>query len=214
MLAHPVEDADLDAITPEAFAAEWKWDGIRVQFVSGMGADGRRITRMFSRTGEDVSAAFPDLVEAIRIDGAIDGELLVVRDGMVESFNMLQQRLNRKTVTARMLAEFPAHIRAYDLLFDRADDLRDLPFSDRRTRLEALLARHEGSRLDLSPLIPFASLEDLVEKRSDPSIAHAGADHAAIEGVMLKRLDSAYLPGRPKASGSSGSASRSSSIAC
>jgi DNA ligase 1 len=198
MLAHPVEDRDFDEVTPETFCAEWKWDGIRVQFASGLDADGARRTRIYSRTGEDISAAFPDLVEAIRIDGAIDGELLVVSEGLVQSFNTLQQRLNRKAVTARMLADFPAHIRAYDILFDKDADCRDMPFIERRARLEALASRHEGSRLDLSPLISFGSVDDLAAHRDDPSILHARADHAAIEGLMLKRLDSLYMPGRPK----------------
>ena len=87
--------------------AEWKWDGIRVQAVAGR-ADGRPLARLYSRTGEDISRAFPDLVEALaELDGALDGELLVLRDGRVQSFNVLQQRLNRKTVTAKMLTEFP-----------------------------------------------------------------------------------------------------------
>jgi DNA ligase 1 len=197
MLAHPIGDRDFESILPEDFAAEWKWDGIRVQLVSALMTDGQRRTRIFSRTGDEISAAFPDLISAITLEGAVDGELLVLRDGLVQSFNMLQQRLNRKTVTARMLSEFPAHIRAYDILFDGQEDCRDLPFDMRRKRLEALVARHPGQRLDLSPLIPFTSLEDLAEKRSDPAMLHDAADHAAIEGLMLKRRDSLYLPGRP-----------------
>jgi DNA ligase 1 len=169
-----------------------------VQFASAVEANGERRTRIFSRTGEDISGAFPDLVEAITIEAAIDGELLVLRDGLVQSFNVLQQRLNRKSVTARMLAEFPAHIRAYDVLFDGEADCRDLPFVKRREKLEGLIARHSGNRLDLSPLIAFGTLDDLAAKRHDPSLAHVQADHGAIEGLMLKRRDSAYLPGRPK----------------
>ena len=80
------------------------------------GEDGRAVTRLYSRTGEDISKSFPDLVDALRLPGAIDGELLIVRDGRVQSFNVLQQRLNRKAVTPKLLTEFPAHLRAYDLL--------------------------------------------------------------------------------------------------
>ena len=98
--------------------AEWKWDGIRVQAVAGADEDGSIVTRLYSRTGEDISKSFPDLAEALRLPGAIDGELLIVRDGRVQSFNVLQQRLNRKAVTPKLLAEFPAHLRAYDLLVD------------------------------------------------------------------------------------------------
>jgi DNA ligase-1 len=87
--------------------------------------------------------------------GAIDGELLIVREGRVQSFNVLQQRLNRKTVNAKLLAEFPAHLRAYDLLFDGVEDLRERPFAERRARLEAFVARLNEPRVDLSPLVPF-----------------------------------------------------------
>jgi DNA ligase 1 len=198
MLAHPVEDRDFDAVTPADFVAEWKWDGIRIQAAAAIEANGGRRVKLYSRTGEDISDAFPDLAAALAFEGAIDGELLILQNGLVQSFNILQQRLNRKTVTAKLIDAFPAHIRAYDLLFDGSEDLRDLPFTERRQRLEALVARHPGSRLDLSPLVPFASVDDLAETRSDPSRLHAFADHLAIEGLMLKRKDSLYLPGRPK----------------
>src|SRR5947209_12316808 len=156
MLSHAIEEKDFAALDPSQFTAEWKWDGIRVQAVSGE-ADGQRVARLYSRTGEDVSGAFPDLIEALNFSGAIDGELLILRDGRVQSFNVLQQRLNRKTVTAKLLEEFPAHLRAYDLLFEGDDDLRGLPFAERRARLEGLLARLNTSRVDISPLVPFAT---------------------------------------------------------
>jgi DNA ligase-1 len=197
MLAHPIEDADFDSLDPAAFAAEWKWDGIRVQLAMRAHAGGRT-ARLYSRTGEDISHAFPDMIEAIDVDAAIDGELLIVRDGLVQSFNALQQRLNRKSVSARQMLEHPAHIRAYDLLQIGEEDLRERPFDERRARLEALVAAKGGERLSLSPLIAFDGFETLAALRADPSRRHAGADHAAIEGLMLKRRDSAYLPGRPK----------------
>ena len=118
MLSHAIEEADFASLDPADFVAEWKWDGIRVQAVAGRLADGRRIARLYSRTGEDISGAFPDLVEALDFDGALDGELLIMREGRVQSFNVLQQRLNRKTVSAKLLADFPAHLRAYDLLVE------------------------------------------------------------------------------------------------
>ncbi|WP_296580349.1 cisplatin damage response ATP-dependent DNA ligase [Xanthobacter sp.] len=198
MLAHAIEETDFTTLDPAAFSAEWKWDGIRVQAVAGTGPDGARVVRLYSRTGEDISDAFPDIAEAITFDGAMDGELLIVRDGRVEPFNVLQQRLNRKTVTVKMLAEFPAHIRAYDLLVDGTDDLREQPFAARRARLEALVARLQTPRIDLSPLVPFSTWDDLTAARRDPASAGAGADAGAVEGVMIKRADSPYLPGRPK----------------
>ncbi|MFG1214803.1 cisplatin damage response ATP-dependent DNA ligase [Xanthobacter flavus] len=198
MLAHAIEETDFTTLDPAAFSAEWKWDGIRVQAVAGTGPDGVRLVRLYSRTGEDISDAFPDMAEAITFDGAMDGELLIVRDGRVEPFNVLQQRLNRKTVTVKMLAEFPAHIRAYDLLVDGTDDLREQPFAARRARLEALVALLQTPRIDLSPMVPFSTWEDLTAARRDPASAGAGADAGAVEGVMIKRADSPYLPGRPK----------------
>jgi ATP-dependent DNA ligase len=196
MLAHAVEDTDLAALDPRDFLAEWKWDGIRVQAAAGTRDDGKRVCRLYSRTGEDISAGFPDLTQALRFDGAIDGELLVVRDGRVQSFNVLQQRLNRKAVTEKLLAEFPAHLRAYDLLVDGDEDLRERPFIERRARLEALMARLDEPRVDLSPLVPFATWEELTAARADP--AAAGGDPDAVEGIMLKRRDAPYVPGRPK----------------
>jgi DNA ligase 1 len=197
MLAHAVEEAELAALDPSAYLAEWKWDGIRVQAVAD-GRDGRQPARLYSRTGEDISKSFPDLTAALGFDGAIDGELLVVRDGRVQSFNTLQQRLNRKTVTDTLIAEFPAHLRAYDLLIEGADDLRERPFVERRARLEALIARIASPRVDLSPLVAFATWEELAAVRADPAAHGAGADAQAVEGVMLKRRDAPYVPGRPK----------------
>ncbi|MFG1361741.1 cisplatin damage response ATP-dependent DNA ligase [Xanthobacter versatilis] len=198
MLAHAIEEANFADLAPGDFSAEWKWDGIRVQAVAGTGPDGVRAVRLYSRTGEDISEAFPDLADAIAFDGAMDGELLIVREGRVEPFNVLQQRLNRKSVTVKMLAEFPAHIRAYDLLVDGDEDLRALPFTARRARLEALVTRLSSPRIDLSPLVPFAGWDDLTRARANPASAGAGPDADAVEGVMIKRGDSPYLPGRPK----------------
>ena len=200
MLAHALDEADLAAFDPSDFLAEWKWDGIRVQAVAASpqaAKDRIGIARLYSRTGEDISKGFPDLVDALQLPGAIDGELLIRRDRLVQSFNVLQQRLNRKTVTPKLLNEFPAHLRAYDLLADGDEDLRGLPFSARRERLEAFVARLNSPRVDLSPMVGFAAWDDLVAARKDPDTAGAGADAAAVEGVMLKRRASAYLPGRP-----------------
>lgn len=198
MLAHAIDDSDLTALDPKDFFGEWKWDGIRVQAVAGTGEDGRMIARLYSRTGEDISGGFPDLIEALRLPGAIDGELLIMRAGRVQTFNVLQQRLNRKTVNVKLLAEFPAHLRAYDLLVDGEEDLRERPFTERRRRLEQFIARLDEPRIDLSPLMTFATWDDLAVARKDPAAAGAGADAEAVEGIMLKRRDAPYLPGRPK----------------
>lgn len=187
MLSNPIGDGDLEKLDPADYAAEWKWDGIRVQAVSEGG-----IRRLYSRTGDDVSGAFPDLVEAMDFDAALDGELLVGDPSSATgTFSDLQQRLNRKTVSPKIRAQFPAFMRCYDLLQLGGEDLRALPFLDRRGHLEALIATLDPTRFDLSPLAPFSGWEALEEMRKNPP-------HPVIEGVMLKRRDSPYLAGRPK----------------
>ena len=196
MLAHPlVPKADRDTpdavdpalITAETFAAEWKYDGVRVQASAAGGA-----RRIYTRTGDDISHAFPDVVAAMEFDGTLDGELLVRNaDGTVAPFNALQQRLNRKTVSKRQLETHPAFIRAYDILQEGTRDLRDQAFRERRIRLEAFVLGIESDRFDLSPLVPITTLAALDDARLDPPALE-------IEGVMLKRWDSAYLAGRPK----------------
>jgi DNA ligase-1 len=190
MLAHPIdEETDFPRLDPADYAAEWKWDGIRIQAVSERGE-----RRLYTRTGDDISHTFPDVLEQMTFEGAIDGELLVIRDGALASFADLQQRLNRKAVDAKTMAAYPAAIRAYDLLLDGETDLRDLPFAERRKRLEAFVAGAASSRIDLSPMQPFDSWEALAALRADPP----EGDAALSEGLMLKRWDSLYEAGRPK----------------
>ena len=187
MLSNPVSDGDLEKLVPTDYAAEWKWDGIRVQATAEGG-----IRRLYSRTGDDVSGAFPDVVAAMDFDAALDGELLVGRPREATgTFSDLQQRLNRKTVSAKMQAQYPAFVRCYDLLQLNGEDLRELPFTERRARLEAFIATLDPDRFDLSPLVAFDGWDQLAAMRRDPP-------HPIIEGVMLKRLDSPYLAGRPK----------------
>ena len=186
MLAHPLEEADLAALKPDEWAAEWKWDGIRVQLSAGPGGH-----RVFSRGSEDISGSFPDIMAVMDFHAVLDGELLVVRDGTVAPFSDLQQRLNRKLPTPKMQADYPVQVRLYDLLFEDGQDLRGLPFDTRRTHLENWHRRVQPARMDLSQIIGFADFEELAEKR-------ANARAASMEGLMLKRRDSAYLAGRTK----------------
>jgi DNA ligase-1 len=179
MLSHAIEEADFAALDPADFTAEWKWDGIRVEAVAGRRPDGGMVRRLFSRTGEDISASFPDLVDAFTFEGALDGELLIMRDGRVQSFNVLQQRLNRKTATAKLIAEYPAHLRAYDILVDGAADLRGEAFTMRRARLETVIAELDHARIDLSPQVAFATWDELAAARADPGAAGAGVDAQA-----------------------------------
>ena len=200
MLATAIEDTVnwRDVLDPVDFTAEWKWDGIRVQAASGRDPEGTLSARLYSRTGEDISGAFPDLLGAIDFEGAIDGELLILQDGRVQSFNVLQQRLNRKAITPKLMADYPAHIRAYDLLVEGGEDLRTLPFAERRERLEDFIRRLDNPRIDLSPQVNFANWDELTAARADPISGGAGVDAEAVEGLMLKRRDSPYVPGRPK----------------
>ncbi len=188
MLAVAIDEAvDFPKLSPADYAAEWKWDGIRVQAVREGG-----VARLYSRTGDEISGAFPDVMESLDFDGAIDGELLVLRDGRPAPFGDLQQRLNRKTVDAKLMAAHPAGVLAYDLLAWNGEDLRALPLTERRARLEAMVETHPGDRLRLSPLVDYASWDALGRLRADPPVG------AAAEGLMLKRWDSPYLAGRPK----------------
>jgi DNA ligase-1 len=198
MLAHAIEDTDFRNIAASDYIAEWKWDGIRIQAVSGKDPHGNTVARLYSRTGEDITKSFPDLLPSLHLPGAIDGELLVVRERRVQSFNVLQQRLNRKVVSPKLIKDYPIHLRAYDLLGEDDTDLRALPFAERRARLEAFVSRLDDARIDLSPTIPFDSWDALTSARRDPAGAGAGEDADAVEGVMLKRRDAPYLPGRPK----------------
>jgi len=192
MLSHPVEDADFTKLDPADFAGEWKWDGIRVQATVDQG-----VKRLYSRTGDDISGAFPDLVDALTFEGTVDGELLIARPladatGIeIGTFSDLQQRLNRKRLTAKMLKEHPAFLRIYDVLFDGREDVRALPFKDRRQRLEKLVEQFDPRRFDLSPLVDFASWDDLAVHRAEPPLP-------MIEGVMIKRWEAPYLAGRPR----------------
>ena len=190
MLAQAIDEpVDFPKLDPADYAAEWKWDGIRVQAVNEGG-----VRRLYSRNGDDISKSFPDVLELLAFDGAIDGELLVLREGRVASFGDLQQRLNRKTVDAKALAAFPAGIRAYDLLAENGVDTRTLPFAKRRRRLEAFVSRLGQPRIDLSPLQPFETWEELAALRLDPP----AGDPQVAEGLMLKRWGSTYEAGRPK----------------
>jgi len=190
MLANPVEEGDLDQLNPSDYAAEWKWDGIRVQL--SRSGDTRKI---YSRSGDDISGAFPDIVDSISFDGVMDGELLVGgttrSNSPTRTFSDLQQRLNRKTVTTKMLDEYPAFIRAYDLLFDREEDVRGRSYVDRRARLAEVIDHAPHDRFDLSPLVEFSSWDELDQLRSSPP-------DPVIEGVMIKRRDSVYQAGRLK----------------
>lgn len=187
MLANPIDLQQLEPLKPEDFLAEWKWDGIRIQ----LSADGEQ-ARLYSRSGDDISKTFPDIIQAAHFKGTIDGELLVGRPpDKLGTFSDLQQRLNRKTVSAKMLDTYPAFVRCYDLLFDGAADLRGEPLSVRKSRLQAVLAQLPVDRFDWSEPLHVSTWPDADQLRNEPPIPE-------IEGLMLKRRDSTYVAGRPK----------------
>lgn len=193
MLAHPLEGESVDLAD---FAAEWKWDGIRVQLVHAANGE----TRLYSRGGDDITQSFPDVAADFRQIGVVDGELLVrgehqggatnaITQGGAASFNALQQRLGRKQVSAKMQAEYPAFVRLYDILMDGDGDVRGLGWTQRRLRLEAFIRTLPSDRFDLSSVIEADNFDALALLRD-------GARDAAIEGIMLKRRDSPYIAGR------------------
>ncbi|MEM6850654.1 MAG: cisplatin damage response ATP-dependent DNA ligase [Pseudomonadota bacterium] len=192
MLAHALVLPETEALPLEEFSLEWKWDGIRVQAVGDRGT-----ARLYSRTGDDISAAFPDILEALDFQAALDGELLVYRPQAEENgyvaapFSDLQQRLNRKTTPKKLLETHPAFLRAYDLLEAEGEDLRPLPFEDRRRRLEAWFEEKRPARMDLSPIVAAESWAEVDALRASPPLP-------PIEGLMAKRKASPYTPGRPK----------------
>ncbi|MGL5838400.1 MAG: cisplatin damage response ATP-dependent DNA ligase [Sphingorhabdus sp.] len=187
MLAHPLEELVVDL---KDYVAEWKWDGIRVQLVH-IGGE----VRIYSRGGEEITRAFPEIGAGLEWQGVLDGELLVRgvhqggEEGGAASFNALQQRLGRKVVSAKMLEEAPAFVRLYDILFDGTEDLRSLPWYERRARLEQVMPLLPADRFDLSQVIDAEHFDALTAIR-------ATSRDAAIEGVMLKRRDSPYVAGR------------------
>jgi DNA ligase 1 len=172
--------------------AEWKWDGIRAQVIR---REGR--TYVWSRGGELVTERFPELADAaIHLpDGTVlDGEIMPWKQGGALPFAQLQRRIGRKTLGPKILAEVPVVLIAYDLLEHEGRDMRGEPLASRRAELTRVVARAAlGGAFVLSPTITLASWDDARD-------AHAGARERRAEGLMLKRLDSAYGVGRRKGS--------------
>ncbi|WP_058535400.1 cisplatin damage response ATP-dependent DNA ligase [Legionella saoudiensis] len=189
MLSHPLEEKEISSVTPNQFYFERKYDGIRVQIVATP-----HNKALFSRTGDNLSHSFPDVLNVIDSNVVLDGELVIIKEGTVRSFNDLQQRLNRKTLSKQMLSDFPAGIILYDILSLERVDLRDRPFYERRILLEKWFANHARPNLllsDLLPLNPQQTLHELKQQVLDEN-------HPAVEGLMIKHKDSPYLAGRPK----------------
>lgn len=183
MPAEPITAADLAELAPEDFVAEWKWDGVRALLVAYDGEP-----RLYARSSNDLGPQFPEILAAFRqipANGVLDGELQVIRDGQIAPFSDLQKRLGRKSAPKSLQTNCPARLRVFDLLFDDREDLRPLPFTERRERLEDWYRRTQPSIVDVSPIVTFADWDSLAHRRSTD--IPDGAD-----GLMLKRRDSTY----------------------
>ena len=187
MLANPISKNDFKTLISSQFIAEWKWDGIRVQIILGKSS-----VKIFSRTGDDISQSFPEIKNSGDSMVILDGELLVGRDFTPMNFNSLQQRLNRKKVTQKHMDEFPAFIKLYDILYLNNEDLRDKTWKSRRFELEKWFKKNNNKYFDLSNVIKFSSWDELSNFKKNKIIDD---QH---EGLMIKKIDGSYIPGRPK----------------
>ena len=238
MLSHPIEDSDIDGFTEDTWQIENKYDGIRVQLVvkSISAADERPSSKtdddqpekaLFSRTGDDISHSFPDLLESVSGNMVLDGELLVIHNAEhgfhpfeestaqsvanqstnsdksgkqassatqpdVDTFNALQQRLNKKKPSKALQSSAPVGLIVYDALVLNGEDLTDKTLKARRHALEEWFSKTDNRRLFLSETLNATSPETLRQLHTQV------CQNRAVEGLMIKRLDSKYVPGRPK----------------
>ncbi|WP_027372285.1 ATP-dependent DNA ligase [Chryseobacterium sp. UNC8MFCol] len=188
-LAYPLEKALDELGEPGEWMAEYKWDGIRGQII-------RRNDEIFiwSRGEELITEQFPEIVETVKnMKGSfvLDGEILAVKDDKVLNFNELQKRLNRKTLTKKMLSEIPVQVFAYDLLELENNDLRDKPISGRRAMLEELLLNENPENIRISTIVDFEKWDELDAIRESSRSVNS-------EGLMLKQKRSPYHAGRKK----------------
>jgi len=240
MLSHPIEDSDIDTFIKDTWQIENKYDGIRVQLVvkSNTTFDDRHNNNrapdedqpekaLFSRTGDDISHSFPDLLETINGNMVLDGELLVIhnvedsydstegsaktsannektlsdKSGSqvslatqpdVDTFNALQQRLNKKKPSKALQSSAPVGLIVYDALVLNGEDLTEKTLKARRQALEKWFSENSNNRLFLSETLTATSPQSLRKLHAQV------CQNRAVEGLMIKRLDSKYIPGRPK----------------
>ncbi|MEM7317717.1 MAG: ATP-dependent DNA ligase [Pseudomonadota bacterium] len=189
-LAYAIEDEPAALGAPNDWRAEWKWDGIRGQLIL---RDGEHF--VWSRGEELMTDRFPELARCLDFlppGTVIDGEILAWQQDQPLPFNALQKRIGRKSVPRKLLTEAPVILLAYDLLEWQSEDMRSIPFGQRRAQLEeALVEVPPDAPVRLSPQIAFDDWDHLARIRS-------GARDARAEGLMLKRADSPYLSGRKK----------------
>ncbi|MFJ1267895.1 cisplatin damage response ATP-dependent DNA ligase [Legionella lytica] len=189
MLSHPLEEKEINSLNPTQFYFERKYDGIRVQIVATP-----HNKALFSRTGDNLSHSFPDVLNLVDSNVVLDGELVIIKEGKAGTFNELQQRLNRKVLSPRMMSDFPAGVILYDILSLDYIDLRGKPFHERRGALEQWFVSHSKPNLLLSDLLTLDAKQNIHELKKQV----LDENHPAVEGLMLKHKDSPYLAGRPK----------------
>ena len=178
MLAHPVVDADLESFTWSDWQMEWKFDGIRVQYV----LDKEGCWRLFSRTGEDITHSFPDLGKLSNKAVTLDGELLVGDVSNIADFNTLQQRLGKSKPTKKLMEKYPVLLMVYDILRMDGDWLLDKPLSQRRDVLQAVVEDRVSDKLALSIRQSSDNLDEvLLAKEASKAYVHA----PVLKGVMV-----------------------------
>lgn len=203
MLAHPLLESELDKLHLADWQAEWKFDGIRAQLLrTDKGA------ALYSRTGDDISQSFPDLIEktlSTDLYGRFDGELLALNPlkkstgeknnySHIASFNQLQQRLNKKKPSKKLMHEIPVGFVAYDVLDTPTCDYRDLALKERSKALADMLQPYKQIDIYPSELLSFTVNKDLLDLKKQASTLSNGY----IEGIMLKNKLGQYVAGRPK----------------
>ena len=174
----------------EEWQAEWKWDGIRAQIIRRGGN-----THIWSRGDDLLTERFPELTEAaewLPNGTVIDGEILPWRDNQPLPFAQLQRRIGRRNLTAKIRAEVPIVLLAYDILEYDGEDVRYKPLSWRRELLARIVGEANAeSRILISPVAEGSHWDDIRAARDR-------ARALGSEGLMLKKLDSPYGVGRRK----------------
>lgn len=189
-LAYALESEPASLGEPKEWQAEWKWDGIRGQIIKRNGE-----LFIWSRGEELVTDQFPELhflANELPDGTVLDGEILSIKDGKVQAFSILQQRLNRKTINKAQLNDAPIGFYTYDLLEHKGRDLREDPLATRRKLLEQTIQQLQTQDIvALSPIVIFSDWISLAKLRE-------GARELNSEGIMLKKLDSLYHSGRKR----------------
>jgi len=187
-LAYPIENGEMPSGSPSDYLIEYKWDGIRGQI-----ACSRNQVLVWSRGGESLNDAFPELrktAEKLPPDTVLDGEILVIRNGKVALFSELQKRIGRKKPTTKLLSNYPACFKAFDLLQLEGEDLRSHSLYERRRLLESL-GLDQNDFICINDKLLAATWEDVAHLRREASKFGA-------EGIMLKYLEAPYYSGRKR----------------